>query len=266
MTSFATASQGRPLAGGIICIGVTALIVALGAGQIRSREATGGTGFTLEVPDASIIAPEDGEDDIPMPLPSKGNEAAGSSPADAQTDGVAQAAPPDKPTDMQAEPSSEPSGARPTVAEPVALARPIVLAAGRFSIGGKVLEIDGIIPVPVNRQCTDTSGEGWPCGRMARTAFANLVRGRTIDCDVPSTVWSGTAIARCTLAGKDLSHWLVENGWAEVRPDSPLAAKAETARQAGLGLYSPDPRRSKAKPQGGAGSGAPLADTQQQQP
>ncbi|MBD9373980.1 thermonuclease family protein [Rhizobium sp. ARZ01] len=264
MTSFASAWQGRAALGGVVCIGLTAVIVILGAGQIRGREAAGGTDFTLEVPDASIIPPADGEDDIPKPLPSEKDGEASNSPVDTQSDGVAQAAPPGAPADTQPDIPSEPSNAPPTAAEPVALARPIVLAAGRFSIGGKVLELDGIVPIAVNRQCTDTSGEAWPCGRMARTAFANLVRGRTIDCDVPSAEWSGTAIAHCTLAGRDLSQWLAENGWAEVRPGFPLAAIAEAARQAGRGLYSPDPRR-KAKSQDGAGNGAPM-DTQQQQP
>ncbi|MDR6754938.1 hypothetical protein J2Y48_000211 [Mycoplana sp. BE70] len=262
MTSSAAKSQGQTFAGGLACIGATVLIIALGAGQIRDREAAGGPQFTLEVPDPSTIGPA-GEDDIPMPLPEAGAAAIDSAGADS----VAQTAPAADPAEMQPDHAdTSPGGLPPPVAEPVALARPIVLAAGRFSIGGKILELDRIVPVPVNRQCTDASGEGWPCGRMARTAFANLVRGRTIDCEVPSAEWSGTAIARCTLAGKDLSQWLVENGWAEAHPDSPLAANAETARQAGLGLFSPDPRRRGTRPQDSTSHGDPMSDTQHQQP
>lgn len=244
MTSFVAKSQGQTFAGGLACIGATALIVALGAGQIRDREAAGGSQFTLEVPDASDIgsaAGSAGKDDIPMPLPEGGAAATGTTERGAATQTASAEIQPDHA-------NSSPSGSPLPAAAPVALARPIVLAAGRFSIGGKVLELDRIVSVSVNRQCTDTSGEGWPCGRMARTAFANLVRGRTIDCDVPSAEWSGTAIARCTLAGKDLSQWLVENGWAEAQPGSPLVSSAEAARQAGLGLFSPDPRRRKTKP------------------
>lgn len=267
MTSFAAKTQGQAFAGGLACIGATALIVALGAGQIRDREAAGGPQFTLEVPDASTIGPVGGlagEDDIPMPLPEGGAAATGTT---GQADSAEQTTPAAGPAEIQQnQAGSSPVATPPPAAAPVALARPIVLAAGRFSIGGKVLELDRIVPVPVNRQCTDTSGEGWPCGRMARTAFANLVRGRTIDCEVPSAEWSGTAIARCTLAGKDLSQWLAENGWADVQPGSPLAASAETARQAGLGLFSPDPRHRKAKPQDSTGDGGPMSDTQQQQP
>ncbi|MFD1328318.1 thermonuclease family protein [Mycoplana ramosa] len=268
MTWFAAKSQGQAFAGGLACIGAAALIIALGAAQIRDREAAGGAQFTLEVPDASTIGSVGGsvggpagEDDIPMPEPAGGATPAGTT---ERADSAAQAAPAAGPAELQPDQANRsPAASPPPAAAPVALARPIVLAAGRFSFGGKVLELDRIVPVSVNRQCTDTSGEGWPCGRMARTAFANLVRGRTIDCEVPAADWSGTAIARCTLAGKDLSQWLVENGWAEAQPGSPLTASAETARRAGLGLFSPDPRRRKTKSQDTTSPENPMSDSQQ---
>jgi len=266
LTSFATASPVRALFGGLACVGLTALVIGLGAAQIRNREAAAGSDFTLEVPDAGLFAAEGGEEDIPMPLPT---DESGSAESDAAASvapeaGAGQEAPAAAAPAHSDEPvpsfNARTDGPAPA---PVTLTRPIVLAAGSFNIHGKVLQLDGILPVPVNRQCTDTSGEGWPCGRMARTAFANLVRGRTIDCDVPSAQWSGTAIARCTLAGKDLSQWLAENGWAEVAPGAPLEARAVAARRAGLGLYSPDPRRRKAR---SSGDGGVTSDNTQQQP
>lgn len=251
MTSLARTSSSSTFIGGAACVGLAALIVAVGAAQIRGREASGGAEFTLEVPDVDTIAPGATEDDFPMP-PADDGDAASHTAAPAQAGGRT-AQPAEPPTDTSS-PAPEPvphfnAAVDPPVApvDPVALARPIVLAAGRFSVGGKMLELSGIVPVAVNRQCTDISGEGWPCGRMARTAFANLVRGRTIDCDVPSIEWTGTAQASCTLAGKDLSQWLAENGWAEAEPGSPLAAAADAARQAGLGLHSPDPRRTRSR-------------------
>lgn len=285
---FATASSNRALFGGVACVALTALLVALGAGQIRSREAAGGTDFALEVPDADMFPTEadGGQDDIPMmappgqtapeDVPSQRTQPAGA------RDGAAQpAAPAAEAVGETAAGQSDqagrttPSFNAKTVTAPgaaaaaTAFARPIVLAAGRFSVGGKVLELDGIVPIAVNRQCTDSAGEGWPCGRMARTAFANLVRGRTIDCDVPSRQWSGTAQARCTLAGKDLSRWLSENGWAEAAGGSPYEAAAEAARQAGLGLHNPDPRGTAARSRDLQGTNIDLAPDpgrQQQQP
>lgn len=247
MTTFATASPRRAIVGGIACLALTALIITLGASHIRNRDSANDAEFSLEVPDADILSSMDGADNIPID-----QQAGASSPNAVEAEPELQ--PPStaeaKPAPQPPEPTAAPFNAKTEPSKPVstsvALSRPIVLAAGRFSISGKVLELDGIVPVAVNRQCTDTSGEGWPCGRMARTAFANLVRGRTIDCDVPSTEWSGTAKANCTLAEKDLSQWLVENGWAEAAAGSVLEAAAEAARAAGVGLYSPDPRRTKA--------------------
>lgn len=274
MISFATASPRRAALGGIACVAFTVLIVVLGAGQIRDREASGGGNFDLEVPDASMFPSEGAQDDIPMSTPASednepdvGGDAVPSTQPAPQTDGGAgqtagthNAAQPATATPAPAFNAAE----IPVVTEPVALTRPIVLAAGRFSIGGKVLELDGIVPVAVTRQCTDSTGEGWPCGRMARTAFANLIRGRTIDCDLPSAQWAGTATARCVLAGKDLSQWLVENGWAEVEPGSALQSAADAARTAGLGLYSPDPRRTRARSQDAAGETSADPSEQQQ--
>lgn len=280
MSILATGSGNRALFGGIGCVVLTALLVMIGAAQIRSREAAGDKDFTLEVPDASLFPAEGGEDDIPMPPPpgesSDQAEAPDLQMPAAQQDGVATGtgasaggeARPTAPPETQAAPAQPTprfnAAAVPAVVEPpVSFARPIVLAAGRFSIAGKVLELEGILPVPVNRQCQDSAGEGWPCGRMARTAFANLVRGRTIDCAVPSKQWSGTATARCTVAGKDLSQWLAENGWAEAAPGSPFEEAADAARQAGLGLYSPNPRGKATQRRDGPGSGEPLTIPQQ---
>ncbi len=284
MSILATGSANRALFGGIGCVVLTALLVMIGAAQIRGREAAGGQDFTLEVPDASLFPAESGEDDIPMPAPSGENADQAQAPElpappmpAAQQGGVAagtsaggetrQTAPPE-PQAAPAQPTPRFNAAAvPVVAEPpVSFARPIVLAAGRFSIAGKVLELEGVLPVAVNRQCQDSAGEGWPCGRMARTAFANLVRGRTIDCAVPAKQWSGTVTARCTVAGKDLSQWLAENGWAEAAPGSPFEEAADAARQAGLGLHSPNPRGKATQRRDGPAGGEPANQTLPQQP
>ena len=215
-----------------------------------------------------------------MPAPSAenadpGNAAAPQTPAPEQAGGASGTgaggetaqAPPPEPRALPTQPTPRFNAEVVAVAEPpVSFARPIVLAAGRFSIAGKVLELEGILPVPVNRQCQDSVGEGWPCGRMARTAFANLVRGRTIDCAVPARQWSGTATARCTVAGKDLSQWLAENGWAETAPGSPFEEAAGAARQAGLGLNSPNPRGKATRPRDRSATDEPADHTAPQQP
>lgn len=258
LTSPARVSPVRAVVGGLACVGLTAVIVGFGAAQISNRETAGGSDFALEIPDANLVANDGDKEDIPMLLPPDASGSAeNTSPApQADADAAAETAvaAPQAPAGSEASvPSFNAHTLAPAPAT-ITLTQPIVLAAGRFNIRGKELQLDGIVPVDVSRQCTDSSGEGWPCGRMARTAFANLVRGRTIDCDVPSAQWSGTAIAHCTLAGKDLSQWLAENGWAEVAPGAPLETHAAAARAAGRGLYSPDPRRRKAAASGNTGT------------
>ena len=229
MAGEARASRLKGAAGAVFCLALTAAILAFGAGAIRDREASVGSDFTLEVPDAGIIPdllPETGgQDDIPNTVEPESTNAL---PAEAL------------PADVGAVEDEDAAPAPKT-----ALARPIVLAAGRLTFSGSIVELADIEPVPIERKCKTASGEAWPCGRMARTAFANYVRGRTVECTVPERTWSGTVTARCTLADADLSQWLIENGWAEAEAaaGSELAAIAEEARAAGRGLYGPDLRR-----------------------
>ncbi|MBP2447552.1 endonuclease YncB(thermonuclease family) [Rhizobium leguminosarum] len=78
---------------------------------------------------------------------------------------------------------------------------------------------------------------------IAKTALRQLLRNRSIVCDVDPAEWKEMTTTACRLGTQDLGAWLAENGWAEVAAGSPLAWAAEKARQAGKGLYGDDPRR-----------------------
>jgi len=91
--------------------------------------------------------------------------------------------------------------------------------------------------------CTGPSGKSWPCGLAARTAFRMYLRGRTIDCDLPSATWQGTVKGACRYVRVDLSAWLVRFGWAEPEPGSPLAPLVDEAKQKQRGIYGDDPRK-----------------------
>ena len=230
MTTPDRISALKGTAGAMLCLALTAGIFIAGDATIRDREASVGSDFTLEVPDADLVpdvlpeaGPEIGaEEDIPSNSDGAG---AGTLPATGPDEGAAG------------------DGAAATPISTTPLARPIVLAAGRLSFSGSVVELDGIEPVAIERKCKTASDEAWPCGRMARTAFANYVRGRTVECTVPGRTWSGTVQARCTLGGTDLSQWLADNGWAEASSGSGLEDAAGQARAAGRGLYGQDLRR-----------------------
>ncbi|MFS8115654.1 hypothetical protein QD460_28365 [Rhizobium jaguaris] len=126
--------------------------------------------------------------------------------------------------------------------KPVELVRPFSDRAGILTIAGKNVQLPGIIPTDVDRMCTGPNGKSWPCGAAARTAFRMYLRGRTIDCDLPSPTWQGTVTGACRYVRVDLSEWLVRFGWAEPEAGSPLVALAEQAKQQKRGIYGDDPR------------------------
>ncbi|MBB3521634.1 thermonuclease family protein [Rhizobium redzepovicii] len=132
--------------------------------------------------------------------------------------------------------------ASPAAKKPVELARPAVENAGLLSFGERKLQLAGILPTPADKICGPT-GRQWPCGMMAKTALRQLLRNRSIACDLDAVEWTETATVACRLGTQDLGAWLAENGWAEAAAGSPLASAAEKARQAGKGLYGDDPRR-----------------------
>jgi endonuclease YncB( thermonuclease family) len=132
--------------------------------------------------------------------------------------------------------------ASPATKKPMELARPAVENAGILSFGERRLQLAGIVPTQVDRIC-GPAGRQWPCGMMAKTALRLLLRNRSVTCDLDTTEWKETATTACRLGTEDLSAWLAENGWAEPAAGSPLTSVAETARQAGKGLYGDDPRR-----------------------
>lgn len=128
-------------------------------------------------------------------------------------------------------------------APPIELVRPFSDQAGVLTIAGKSVKLVGIIPTDVDRMCTGPSGKSWPCGQAARTAFRMYLRGRSIDCDLPSANWQGTVTGACRYVRVDLSAWLVRFGWAEPEPGSPLAALVDEAKQKQRGIYGDDPRK-----------------------
>ncbi len=127
--------------------------------------------------------------------------------------------------------------------EPVELTRPSSDQAGMLTVGNRSVQLSGIIPTDVGRMCAGSDGKSWPCGAAARTAFRMYLRGRIIDCDLPSQTWQGTVTGNCRYVRIDLSEWLVRFGWAEPEAGSPLAAVAEQAKQQKRGIYGDDPRK-----------------------
>jgi endonuclease YncB( thermonuclease family) len=220
-------------------------------GETQSAQATPAKTNTTQAPTAEVkktkpdkAAPKPG---ISKPAPSNqtktGQTPAGQGPADQADRELAASAHRTAPTEPPSEQASLGSDQKPSEqAKPVELVRPFSDRAGILTIAGRSVQLHGIIPTDVDRMCTGPNGKSWPCGAAARTAFRMYLRGRTIDCDLPSPTWQGTVTGACRYVRVDLSEWLVRFGWAEPEAGSPLVALAEQAKQQKRGIYGDDPR------------------------
>lgn len=126
--------------------------------------------------------------------------------------------------------------------EPVQLLqRPVALAAGRLESQGRIVDLQGIDPIPAEQTCLAVNGESWPCGMHARTAFRQWLRARAILCRLPQND-NGAAIAtQCSVGNEDPALWLVSTGWAKATAGGAYQDAGEKAEAAKLGLYGNKP-------------------------
>lgn len=117
----------------------------------------------------------------------------------------------------------------------------IATSAGIVQFGETTLVLPGIDVVSADETCTASTGASWPCGMIARTAFRNYLQGRALNCHLPDRREDKAIVAECLLQGQDPAVWLVEQGWARIKPGSPFAGLAEAAKATRRGIYSLPP-------------------------
>ncbi|ARO28536.1 nuclease SNase-like protein [Rhizobium sp. NXC14] len=235
----------RPAAVFTGIMGMAVVVGLLKAGEARLRGGTGGeeTAATEETaaaaPNVASAAAEPAAtiSDERAEMIARSVEPAVPHPA-AATDATAPRA---ATIPQQVAPTSSQT-AGPAEKKAMELPRPLVENAGILSFGERRLQLAGIAPTPADRIC-GPAGRQWPCGMMAKTALRQLLRNRSITCDLDTVEWKGTAIAACRVGTQDLGAWLAESGWAEAEAGSPLASVADKAKQAQKGVYGGDPRR-----------------------
>jgi endonuclease YncB( thermonuclease family) len=117
--------------------------------------------------------------------------------------------------------------------------RVIVPDSGTLEAGDVVIKLNGIVPSKADAQCLDEKGKSWPCGAAAKTALRQLIRARSVVCDLPGPGKQKSFTARCAVSGTDLSTWLVRQGWAKPNdlPEPALADAAEAAKSERVGLW-----------------------------
>ena len=110
---------------------------------------------------------------------------------------------------------------------------------GELQSGGVVIRLKGIAAREADATCKDEKGKPWPCGAAAKAALVRLIHARAVTCELPKGGEHNIFIARCSVAGTDLSTWMVRNGWADPKgpPESALAEAAQAAKQERVGLW-----------------------------
>jgi endonuclease YncB( thermonuclease family) len=105
-----------------------------------------------------------------------------------------------------------------------------VLDAGTIQSGAIVITLADITARDAKATCKDAKGRAWRCGEAGRVALMRLIRTRAVSCVLPQGGEQNAFAARCSVAGTDLSTWVVRQGWANAKAPAPKAiADAEDA-------------------------------------
>ena len=93
--------------------------------------------------------------------------------------------------------------------------QPVRLADGdSFSLGHDRYRLYGIDAPELHQQCTDASGEAWPCGLRARSELRRIIGTSPVQCRTVSTDRYGRFVAICRAGGRDIASELVRAGFA----------------------------------------------------
>jgi endonuclease YncB( thermonuclease family) len=114
--------------------------------------------------------------------------------------------------------------------------RVTVRDGGTLQSGKAVIRLAGIVAGSADATCKDAKGKTWSCGAAAKAALTRLIRGRAVSCSLPKSGEHNIFDARCSVAGTDLSIWMVRQGWADAN-DASLADAAKQAKADRLGLW-----------------------------
>jgi endonuclease YncB( thermonuclease family) len=139
---------------------------------------------------------------------------------------------------------------------------------GRASvIDGDTIEINGRrirffgVDAPERDQTCQRDGKLWACGSESTAQLKGFIGAQPVTCRQMDTDRYGRAVARCTVAQRDVGTWLVASGWAvDFRRYSAneYDAQERTAKAAKIGLWASsfvmpwDWRAAPAPPQAGA--------------
>jgi endonuclease YncB( thermonuclease family) len=114
-----------------------------------------------------------------------------------------------------------------------------VIDAGTIQSGSTVITLADISTRDAKATCKDAKGRSWRCGEAGRVALTRLIRTRAVSCLLPEGGEQRAFTARCSIAGTDLSTWVVREGWANPkdRAEKALADAEDAAKKDKAGLW-----------------------------
>jgi endonuclease YncB( thermonuclease family) len=114
-----------------------------------------------------------------------------------------------------------------------------VIDAGTIQSGSTVITLADIIARDAKATCKDAKGRSWRCGEAGRVALMRLIRARAVSCILPQGGEQKAFTVRCSVAGTDLSTWVVREGWANPKDsaEKALADAEDAAKKDKVGLW-----------------------------
>jgi endonuclease YncB( thermonuclease family) len=111
-----------------------------------------------------------------------------------------------------------------------------------IEVDGKSFRLDGIDTPERDQSCLNEDGEEFACGTTAAEELDKFVAGRSVKCEDirADPAYPKRRIGECSVAGIDLGHWLVGQGWAlNLQPTAKgrFTIDEEDARAAHSGLW-----------------------------
>lgn len=109
---------------------------------------------------------------------------------------------------------------------------------GTLSIRNATIHLYGILIPPTDQDC-HTFVRPVSCGPRAVIALKFDIGTNFVHCNTKSQRPDGSYVAVCRAGGRNLSEWLLQQGWAAALPDAPYEYQVleKIARGRGLGIW-----------------------------
>ncbi|WP_292534366.1 thermonuclease family protein [Methylocystis sp.] len=118
--------------------------------------------------------------------------------------------------------------------------RASVIDADTIEIHGRRIRLHGVDAPERGQPCFMPNGAPWRCGQEGALALSDFLGATVVSCVGVDTDRYGRMVADCTANDRDISAWLVSEGWAMAyrRYSTAHVEAEEAARNARRGIWA----------------------------